>query len=193
MKGLQFELLDKCAEIPKEEIGRSIQLIRESKRMNKTELGKASGLNPTTIHSIEIGKNRPRRNTLLKICHALDCRLADLMDLDKLIKRIEEGEFIERNKIQTKIECIGKETFSAILKIVHPTPIAAHDYEENILCLSEGVIIHLIDEDKKVELDLGDEYEIEKGVLHRFINTTRKAIIHVRISEQKPPHNSLHS
>ena len=52
------------------------------KRMNKSDLRKATGLSATTMAKLAKGQS-VTTDILLKICNALDCDFADIMEIDK--------------------------------------------------------------------------------------------------------------
>ena len=61
-------------------VGERIRLVRQSRDMTQRELGKRSGIAEPTIRRYEIGKLKPKYETLLKLSKALDCNVQFLLD-----------------------------------------------------------------------------------------------------------------
>lgn len=67
--------------------------IREQRRISRSELSAASGVNIRTIESYEQGKkdiNGAKLKTLLKLCQTLNCRLEDILEDPELIELLKK-------------------------------------------------------------------------------------------------------
>lgn len=63
----------------------NLKAIREQKGFSRKELSKLSGVNESTINSLEMGWNNPQNaklSTLVNLSKALHCKVVDLVDND---------------------------------------------------------------------------------------------------------------
>ena len=61
-------------------IGENIRKIRKQKGLTQKKLAELSGLNEVTIRSYELGKFKPKIETIQRIANALDVTIGDLDD-----------------------------------------------------------------------------------------------------------------
>lgn len=63
-----------------DKVAERLMALRLEHKLSHEKLGKKAGVHWTTIGMIERGKRVPSIVTAMKICHALDIRLADLLE-----------------------------------------------------------------------------------------------------------------
>lgn len=62
----------------RENIGKSIKLIRERRDLNQTELAKYAGISKVSVWKMEQGSLMPSLKTAIKLADVLHCSLDDL-------------------------------------------------------------------------------------------------------------------
>lgn len=69
-------------------VGFNLKEIRTNKKLSRRELAEKSGINESTIVSLEIGRNDPceaKLGTLIKLAAALKCKVRDFYPNEKRI------------------------------------------------------------------------------------------------------------
>lgn len=63
----------------------NLELLRKERKLTREQLSKLTGLNKTTIQRLEKGMynvNDIKFSTLIKLCKALKCKVADIVSKD---------------------------------------------------------------------------------------------------------------
>ena len=75
--------------------GDKLQSVRESRGMSQAELAEAAGVNKRVLQNYEQGKNDingARLSTIMKLCIALKCGMADILNDPETLELLERYE-----------------------------------------------------------------------------------------------------
>lgn len=113
-------------------IADNINHLRKQKKMTQKQLAAASGLAVITIQQYEAGKYEPKKDSLYKLCKALDCNINEI--LDKPFD-LSTGIYIDANNLD---ELLKKYKDLTGCKLIQKN-IKSDDYFEAFLCYLESL------------------------------------------------------